>query len=289
MFGIWDTFLEWIKEFLISLVDGNLTAMFTDVNDRVGTIAAEVGKTPQAWNGSIYHLVRNLSSNVMMPIGGMIISLVLCYELISMVTASNNLQTIDTWIFFKFAFKGGIAVYLLSHTFTMTMAVFDVAQHVVQGAAGVISTNTSIDISSTIAAMDTAMESMEVGELVMLALETFFISLCLKIMSVLIMVILYGRMVEIYLYTSAAPIPFATMVNREWGNIGTNYLRGLFALGFQGFFMMVCVGIYAVLVNTMVITDNIHFALFSIAAYTVILCCSLFKTGSLAKSVFNAR
>lgn len=289
MFGIWDTFLEWIKEFLISLVDGNLTAMFTDVNDRVGTIAAEVGKTPQAWNGSIYHLVRNLSSNVMMPIGGMIISLVLCYELISMVTASNNLQTIDTWIFFKFAFKGGIAVYLLSHTFTMTMAVFDVAQHVVQGAAGVISTNTSIDISSTIAAMDTAMESMEVGELVMLALETFFISLCLKIMSVLIMVILYGRMVEIYLYTSAAPIPFATMVNREWGNIGTNYLRGLFALGFQGFFMMVCVGIYAVLVNTMVITDNIHFALFSIAAYTVILCFSLFKTGSLAKSVFNAR
>ena len=289
MFGIWDSFLDWIKEFLISLVDSNLTTMFADVNDQVGAIAAEVGKTPQGWNGSIYNLVHNLSSNVMMPIAGMIISLVLCYELISMVTASNNLQSIDTWIFFKFAFKGGVAVYLLSHTFTIAMAVFDVSQHVVNSAAGVISNDTSINITNTIAAMDTAMEAMEVGELVMLALETFVISLCMKIMSILIMVILYGRMVEIYLYTSAAPIPFATMVNREWGNIGTNYLRGLFALGFQGFFMMVCVGIYAVLVNTMVVADNIHFALFSTAAYTVILCFSLFKTGSLAKSVFNAR
>ena len=289
MFGIWDSFLDWIKEFLISLVDSNLTTMFADVNDQVGAIAAEVGKTPQGWNSSIYNLVHNLSSNVMMPIAGMIISLVLCYELISMVTASNNLQNIDTWIFFKFVFKGGVAVYLLSHTFTIAMAVFDVSQHVVNSAAGVISNDTSINITNTIAAMDTAMEAMEVGELVMLALETFVISLCMKIMSILIMVILYGRMVEIYLYTSAAPIPFATMVNREWGNIGTNYLRGLFALGFQGFFMMVCVGIYAVLVNTMVIADNIHFALFSIAAYTVILCFSLFKTGSLAKSVFNAR
>ena len=289
MFGIWDSFLDWIKEFLISLVDSNLTTMFADVNDQVGAIAAEVGKTPQGWNGSIYNLVHNLSSNVMMPIAGMIISLVLCYELISMVTASNNLQSIDTWIFFKFAFKGGVAVYLLSHTFTIAMAVFDVSQHVVNSAAGVISNDTSINITNTIAAMDTAMEAMEVGELVMLALETFFISLCMKIMSILIMVILYGRMVEIYLYTSAAPIPFATMVNREWGNIGTNYLRGLFALGFQGFFMMVCVGIYAVLVNTMVVADNIHFALFSTAAYTVSLCFSLFKTGSLAKSVFNAR
>ena len=289
MLGIWDSFLEWIREFLISLVNHNLSAMFTDVNERVGTIAAEVGKTPQAWNGSIYSLIRSLSSNVMMPIGGMIISLVLCYELISMVTASNNLQTIDTWVFFKFAFKGGIAVYLLSHTFDMTMAVFDVSQHIVNRASGVISGETSIDISSTIAAMDTAMESMEVGELLALTIETFFLGLCLRIMSVLIMVVLYGRMVEIYAYTSAAPIPFATMVNREWGNIGTNYLRGLFALGFQGFFMMVCVGIYAALVHSMAVSADPHSALFSIAAYTVLLCFSLFKTGSLAKSVFNAR
>ena len=289
MLGIWDSFLDWIKEFLISLVNLNLTTMFTDVNERVGTIAAEVGSTPQGWNGSIYSMVSSLSSNVMMPIAGMILSLVLCYELISMVTASNNLQTIDTWIFFKFAFKGGIAVYLLSHTFDIAMAVFDVSQYLVSRAAGVISHDTNIDISAAIATLDAAMETMELGELLTLAVETFFLRFCLKLLSIVIMVVLYGRIVEIYLYTSAAPVPFATMVNREWGSIGTNYLRGLFALGFQGFFMMVCVGIYGALVRNLAVSGDIHTSLFSIAAYTVLLCFSLFKTGSLAKSVFNAR
>lgn len=289
MLGIWDSFLDWIKEFLISLVNSNLTTMFTDVNERVSTIATEVGKTPQGWNGSIYSMVSNLSSNVMMPIAGMILSLVLCYELISMITSANNLQTVDTWIFFKFAFKGGIAVYLLSHTFTIAMAVFDVSQHLVSRAAGVISHDTNIDISTAIATLDTAMETMELGELLTLAVETFFLRFCLKLLSIVIMVVLYGRMVEIYLYTSAAPVPFATMINREWGSIGTNYLRGLFALGFQGFFMMVCVGIYAVLVRNLAVTGDIHTSLFSIAAYTVLLCFTLFKTGALAKSVFSAR
>ena len=289
MLGIWDSFLEWIKEFLIALVNSNLSTMFTDVNEHVSVIAAEVGKTPQGWSGSVYSMVRSLSGNVMMPIGGMIISLVLCYELISMVTSSNNLQTVDTWIFFKFALKAGIAVYLLSHTFDMTMAVFDVGQHLVSRAAASISSSVSIDISSTIATLDAAMETMEVGELLLLAVETFFLGFAMKIMSVLIMVVLYGRMVEIYIYTSAAPIPFATMVNKEWGNIGTNYLRGLFALAFQGFFIMVCVGVYGALVQGMAVSGNLHFALFSIAAHTVVLCFSLFRTSSLAKSIFNAR
>ena len=289
MLGIWDSFLDWIKEFLISLVNLNLTTMFTDVNERVGTIATEVGSTPQGWNGSIYSMVSNLSSNVMMPIAGMILSLVLCYELISMITSANNLQTIDTWIFFKFAFKGGIAVYLLSHTFTIAMAVFDVSQHLVSRAAGVISHDTNIDITAAIATLDAAMETMELGELLTLAVETFFLRFALKLLSIVIMVVLYGRMVEIYLYTSAAPVPFATMINREWGSIGTNYLRGLFALGFQGFFMMVCVGIYGALVRNLAVSGDIHTSLFSIAAYTVLLCFSLFRTGALAKSVFNAR
>lgn len=288
MFGIFDTIALWFHDFLIAIINANLTTMFTDVNERVGIIAAEVGQTPMGWNGGIFGLVRNLSNNVMIPIAGMIISFVLCYELITMVTSSNNLQSFDTWIFFKFVFKAYVAVYLLSHTFDITMAVFDVAQHIVNNAAGVISHDTNIDLSTTIATMNTAMEAMELGDLVTLALETLVVSLCLKVMSILITVILYGRMVEIYLYISVAPIPFATMTNREWGNIGTNYIRGLLALGFQGFFMMVCVGIYAVLVRTMTVSVNIHMALFSIAAYTVILCFSLFKTGSLAKSVFNA-
>ena len=181
-----------------------------------------------------------------------------------------------------------MAIYLVTHTFDIVMAVFDIGQNVVSGAAGVIHGNTSIDIDATIAQMRTGMENMGVGELLGLSIETLLISLCLKIMAILITVILYGRMIEIYCTVSIAPIPIATMSNREWGSIGTNYLKGLFALAFQGFLIMVCVGIYAVLINGMIIADNIHSALFSVAAYTVILCFSLFKTGSLAKSIFHA-
>mgnify|MGYP007111634651 FL=1 len=288
MGGILDKISDAIKEFLMGLIESNLTNMFTDVNDKVGTIATEVGKTPSSWNGSIYTMVKGLSDNVIVPIAGIIITFVLCYELISMVTEKNNMQEMDTWMFFKWFFKAAVAIYLLTNTFNIVMAVFDIGQHVVGGAAGVIGGSTSIDIASTLDTMRTGMEAMEIGELLGLSIETLLISLCLKIMSILITVILYGRMIEIYLTVSVAPIPFATITNREWGNIGTNYFRGLFALAFQGFLIMVCVGIYAVLINNMIIADDIHSALFSVAAYTVILCFSLFKTGSLSKSIFNA-
>ena len=288
MFGIIDAIEEWIRDLLISMITSNLTTLFDDVNTKVGTIATEVGRTPQQWNGGIFNMVRSLSENVMVPIAGIIITFVLCYELITAITDKNNMHDIDTFLFFKFFFKAGVAVYLLSRTFDITMAVFDVAQTVVNRAGGIISGNTNIDITSTIAAMQTQMQTMELGGLVQLALETMIISLSLKIMSILITVILYGRMIEIYLTVSVAPVPFATMTNREWGNIGTNYFKSLFALGFQGFFMMVCVAIYAVLVNSMTVAADIHAALFSIAAYTVILCFSLMKTGSLSKSIFGA-
>jgi hypothetical protein len=270
------------------MVDSNLETMFTDVNEKTSEIASQVGQTPQGWNGSVFSMIQGLSNNVIIPIAGIIITMVLCYELISMLTERNNLHEVDTWMFFKYFVKMWIAVYLVSNTFTIVMAVFDMGQSVVNSAASYISGTTAIDVSSMITTMDTAMEAMEIPELAMLAIETALVSLCMKIMSVLIMIILYGRMIEIYLYTSVAPIPFATMSNREWGQIGTNYFKGLLALGFQGFLMMICVGIYAVLVATMTVTSNIHMALFEIAAYTVILCYSLMKTSGLAKSIFNA-
>ncbi len=286
--GIFEAIEEWIRELLTGMVTSNLTTMFTDVNEKTGEIATQVGQTPQGWNGSIFNLIQNLSNSVIVPIAGMIITFVLCYELISMLTEKNSMHEIDTWMFFKYFFKMWMAVYLVSHTFTITMAVFDVGQHVVSAASGVINAQTAINIDSMIEAMETAMESMEIGELVMLALETMLVSLCMKIMSVVITVLLYGRMIEIYVYTSVAPIPFATFSNREWGQVGNNYFRGLLALGFQGFFMMVCVGIYAVLVSTIQISDNMHSALFGVAAYTVILCFSLMKTSGLSKAIFNA-
>ena len=269
-------------------IESNLTNMFADVNEKVGTIASEVGQTPSGWNGSIYSMIRGLSENVIVPIAGIIITFVLCYELITMITEKNNLHDMETWMFFKWFFKAAVAIYLVTNTFDIVMAVFDIGQNVVSGAAGVINGSTSIDIPSTLEQMRTGMESMGVGELLGLSIETLIISLCLKIMSILITVILYGRMIEIYCTVSVAPIPIATMSNREWGGIGTNYLKGLFALAFQGFLIMVCVGIYAVLINNMIIASDIHSALFSVAAYTVILCFSLMKTGSLAKSIFHA-
>ena len=279
---------EAIKDLLMGWIESNLTNMFTDVNDKVGTIATEVGKTPASWDANIYQMIRGLSENVIVPIAGIIITFVLCYELISMITEKNNLHDTDTWMFFKWFFKAAVAIYLVTNTFDIVMAVFDIGQNVVAGAAGVINGSTSIDIDATLAEMRTSMEAMGIGELLALSIETLLISLCLKIMSILITVILYGRMIEIYCTVSIAPIPVATMSNREWGSIGNNYLKALFALAFQGFLIMICVGTYAVLINNMSIAANIHSALFSVAAYTVILCFSLFKTGSLAKSLFNA-
>ena len=281
--SVFEAIEEWIRTLLTNMVDSNLTTMFADVNEKTGQIASQVGQTPQGWNSGIYSMIQNLSNSVIMPIAGIIITFVLCYELISMLTEKNNMHDIDTWMFFKYFFKMMIAVYLVSNTFTITMAVFDLGQSVVNAAAGVISGETAIDVSTLIAQMDTVMESMEIGELVVLALETLLVSFCMKVMSIVITIICYGRMIEIYLYTSVAPIPFATMTNREWGQIGNNYFRGLFALAFQAFLMMVCVGIYSVLIATIHLSDNMHVALFSVSAYTVLLCYTLMKTFSLTE------
>ena len=289
MGGIIDKITDFIKEMLQGWVMSNLSNMFGDVNDKVGTIAGEVSKTPSTWNAGIFSMVQTLSENVIVPIAGMIISFVLIYELITMVIDKNNMHDFDTGLFFRFLFKACIAVMLLSKTFDIVMAVFDVGSHVVTEAAAQISGSTSLDVEATLTTMfNNQIGSMGIGELIGLGMETMIISLCMKIMSVLITVILYGRMIEIYLYVSVSPIPAATVTNREWGSVGTNYLKGLIALAFQGFFIMVCVAIYAVLVSSVAVAGNLHSALWSVAAYTVILCFSLFKTGSLSKSIFNA-
>ena len=237
MFDLFEQIEQQIHDMLTNFILSNLTGMFTDVNEKTGSIASEVGQTPQGWNGGVFSMIQNLSESVIVPIAGMIITFVLCYELISMITERNNMHDIATWMFFKWFFKAFIAVWLVTNTFDIVMAVFDVGQHVVSAAAGVIGSDTAIDISSVTSSMETAMENMELGELVQLAIETLVVSMCMKIISILITVILYGRMIEIYVYTSVAPIPFSTFANREWGSIGNSYVKGLLALGFQGFFM----------------------------------------------------
>lgn len=225
----------------------------------------------------------------MVPIAGMIISAILCYELITMVMDKNNMHEMGSEFFFRYLIKACVAVLLLTKTFDITMAIFDVGNHIVTSAAGVITGSTNISVSTTIQSIfTTQFPSMGIGELIGLGIEAMIVSLCMKIISLLITVMLYGRMIEIYLYVSVAPVPFATLSNREWGSIGSNYIKGLAALAFQGFFIMVCVGIYSVLVASVAVASNIHSALWSVAAYTVVLCFALFKTGSLSKSIFNA-
>ncbi len=288
MGAIFDKITEFIKEFLISLITGSLGTMFDDVNTKVGTIAADVGQTPQGWNSSIFNLLHSLSDTVIVPIAGLIITFILCYELITMIMEKNNMHDIDTFMFFKYIFKACVAVYIVTHTFDITIAVFDLGQHIVTQSAGVIGSNTNIDISATLTDIETTLSAMGIGELFLLVLETSLVSLCMKILSVCITVVIFGRMIEIYMYCSVGAIPFATMTNREWGQIGNNYLRGLVALALQGFFIMVCVGIYAVLVNGFTVTSNLHTTIFTIAAYTVVLCITLFKTGSISRSILNA-
>lgn len=283
-----EAIVEKLQEFFIEAIENNLNTMFNEVNTKVGTIATEVGTTPQGWNGSVFSMIKNLSDTVILPIAGIILTYVLCYELIHMVMQKNHGNDMEFWEFFVYFVKMWIAVWIVSHTFDLTMAVFDVGQSIVASASGVIGGSTSIDASSVINTMKTTMQTMKLSELFLLMVETWIVGFGMKILSVLITVILYGRMIEIYCVCSVSPIPFATLANREWGSIGTNYLKGLFALAFQGFFIMVCVGIYAVLIASMNVSGDVHMALFSIMAYTLILCFSLFHTGTVSKSIFNA-
>ena len=289
MGAVIDKITDFIKEMLQGWVLDNLGTMFTDVNTKVGTIAGEVGKTPSTWNAGIFSMIENLSDTVMVPIAGMIISAILCYELITMVMDKNNMHEMGSEFFFRYLVKACIAVLLVSYTSDITMAIFDVGNHIVTSAAAVITGSTTIDVTTTLQTMfNNQLSTMGIGELIGLGIETMIVSLCMKIISLLITVMLYGRMIEIYLYVSVAPVPFATFSNREWGSIGSNYIKGVCALAFQGFFIMVCVAIYAVLVSGISVATNLHTALWSVAAYTVVLCFSLFKTGSLSKSIFNA-
>lgn len=287
MFGLWEKIEEAIRAFFIGLIESNLKTMFADVNEQTASIAEQIGKTPQGWNGDIFTLIRALSETVIIPIAGMVITFVLCYELITMITEKNNLHDNDTFSFFKYFVKMWVAVYLVTHTFDITMAIFDVSQHVVSSATALIRGETYIDIHTVLAQMLAGLEGKGIAELAAIAMETLLVSNGMKVLSVLIVIILYGRMIEIFLTCSVAPLPMATLTSRQFGQMGNNYLRNLIALGFKGFFMMVCVAIYAVLVQSIILSADIHASIFQIVAYTVLLCFSLFKTGSLSKSIFN--
>lgn len=287
MEGILEQITNWLKEMLVGGIMDNLSGMFDSVNQQVGEIAVEVGMTPEAFSPGVFSMIRNVSESVIIPIAGLILTFIACYELIQMIIDHNNLNNFETWIFFKWIFKTFVAVMLITNTFNITMAVFDIANHVIEASGGIIAGDTAIDPGTLDALEETLME-MEVGPLLGLFLQSLIVQITMSVLSIVIFIIVYGRMIEIYLMTSLAPIPLSTFGNREQSQVGQNYLRSLFALGFQGFLIMICVGIYAVLISELALSDDIIMSIWGIMGYTVLLCFTLFKTGSLTKSVFNA-
>ncbi|WP_209346013.1 VirB6/TrbL-like conjugal transfer protein, CD1112 family [Flavonifractor sp. AGMB03687] len=284
-----DALTDWLKEMLVGGIMSNLSGMFDSVNQQVGDIATQVGQTPQGWNGSIFSMIQNLSNSIMVPIAGVILAIVMTMELIQMITDKNNLHDVDTWMIFKWVFKSAVAIIIVSNTWNIVMGVFDMAQSVVAQAAGIIGSDASIDISSVMTDMESRLMDMELGPLFGLWFQSLFIGITMWALYICIFIVIYGRMIEIYLVTSVAPIPMATMMSREvGGGMGQNYLRSLIALGFQAFLIIVCVAIYAVLVQNIATESDVIMAIWSCVGYTVLLCFTLFKTGSLAKSVFNA-
>lgn len=287
MQSILEQITDWLKSMIISGIMGNLSGMFDSVNQQVGQIAGDVGTTPANFSPAVFSMIRNISESVILPIAGMVLTFIACYELIQMLIEHNNLANFETWTFFKWVFKTFLAVTLISNTFNITMAVFDVAQQVISRSGGLISGSTSVS-DATLTAMQATLEGMDLGPLLGLYLQTFVVQVTMLALSAIIFVIVYGRMVEIYLMVSLAPIPFATFGNHEQSHTSQNYLRSLFALGFQGFLIIICVGIYAVLIQNLSFSDNIISSIWGVMGYTVLLAFTLFKTGSLAKSVFAA-
>jgi len=282
-----DWIVEWLKELLVDGIIGNLGGLFDNVNNQVGEIATTVGMTPGAWNPGVFNLIRTLSETVVLPIAGLLLTFVMTWELIQLIIDQNNLHQLDTWIFFKWVFKTMIAVLILTNTFNIVMGIFDVAQHVVRNAAGIIASNTAVTPDMMATFRDELM-AMNVGPLLGLWLQSFLIGITVIILNIVVFIIVYGRMIEIYILTSLAPLPMATLTNREMSGMGHNYLKSLLAVGFQGLLIMVCVGIYAVLVQSIATSGDPIGAIWAAIGYTVLLCFTLFKTGSVAKSIFSA-
>mgnify|MGYP003371036458 CR=1 FL=1 len=286
MFGIFDKIEEFFKELLLGGIQANLESMFIDINDKVNTIATDVGKTPMGFNSDVFSFIKSINDSVIIPIAGLIITAILCVELINIVMQRNNMQDTATFDFFKYIIKMWIAVWFVSHAFTFSVAVFDVAQNLVNKSAGVINTSATVSGEQIVAMIDTLNEK-GLGELLMILFETSLVKIAIQLISIVILLVVYGRMFEIYVYSSVSAIPFATMGNRDWGQIGVNYIKGLFALGLQGLFLIVCLGIYAVLVKTITITD-IHTSTFLVLGYALLLGLMMLKSGTLAKSIMNA-
>ena len=283
-------FMDFYSQSLIGIIEFCLKHMFEDINNGMITVMALASRGPAYLMPEAFTMIKELSDNVMLPLSSIVISFILTYELISMVIDKNNMHEVDSALLAKYLFKAAASVFLLSRSYEITMAIFDVGAYIVMK-AGVVITNVA-DLSIPDAMVDTYMNSLStapISELIGVTMFMIVEMFAFKIMTVLILILSYGRVVEIFLMVSVSPIAFATFGNKEWGQIGVNYLKGLLALAFQGFFIMVIIGIYTILVEGITHTTDILVSTFNLLVMSVLFCFSLFKTASLSKQIFTVR
>ncbi|MBQ4372690.1 MAG: hypothetical protein II785_01175 [Lachnospiraceae bacterium] len=285
---IFEQMTSWIKDWLVDALMDIMTGMFDSINSQVADVATNVATSPANFTPGVYNLMQQVSNNAIMPIAGMILTFIACYELIQLVIAHNNLANFETWIFFKWIFKTYVAVMLITHCFDITMAIFDVAGHVITSSGNIIQNSTAVN-AAQLSQLRSTLEGMSIGSLIPLFGELFLLNIGIKVMSMMVFLVIYGRMIEIYLMISLAPLPFATFGNKEQSQIGQNYVKSLVALGFQGFLILICVAIYAVLIQNVTISSDLAGSLWSILGYNILLVFALFKTSSLSKRIFSAQ
>lgn len=304
-----NTLMGTIRMMLADLLRGSYQGLFTNVNGQVGLISSEVSQTPNVWNATVYSVIETMSDNVITPIGVLIITALMCYELIHAVLEKNGMHDVGSEFIFQWLAKACISVLLLSMTFDMSMAIFDIGSEIAVRASGEFTDSTSVDTdflntkiddycnghhdeefnAGNRDTIDWTQYNHSIGELLGMALEAFVCKLALLAMWIIIEVSLVGRMIEIFLYLSVAPIPFSTLTNREWGNIGTNYVRSLAALAFQAFFIVVCVGIYGVMIGELSVAEaDLETATLKLLACAFALIMGIRGSKNLAMSIFNA-
>lgn len=280
---------------LIESIMSQLEGMFDTTNEMIGDIAGLVGETPMDWNAGIFNMVVQIADNAILPVAGVILAGVLTYELVQILIERNNNTDFDIVVIYKWLFKAAICVTLLTSVFAIVGGIFEIAQ------AAILEAGVAIVAADPLSAgsLDDVRAVLEnetlhsIGSLMAIAIQMFMLPFIFHLMRIVIWVVILGRFVEIYLAIAIAPIPFATFANREWASIGQNYVKTLAAYGLQGMLIMICVGIYAVLMGdfTAALADpTVGFmsAIWMALGYGVLLCFAILKVPGLAKSLLGA-
>lgn len=309
---IFDSFIEAIEEFFTNVLAGASSSaidsalnLFKNGLNSDSIVGDALTTTPNAYEGGdIFLIIDNICDNIVAPIGGMILVIILLYELISVVIGGNNFREFDTSIFFKWIFKCLCGVILISHTSDIIIGVFSMGSGITKDAlelavTGDVITEEIATIAGDIQTMLTTQCEGEWGILVTFLLFSLIMWIAVVASLVIVMLVIISRMIEAFMYISIAPIPMSTFMNKEWGTIGNNWLRNLLAIAFQGVFIVVAIALFQTMFTVTLqgmlevdLTDgasiDLYFNMILCIVWAIALCFTVFRSSSVSKSVFNA-